>query len=120
SATLTGAYSTAPPPTIATVSPRKGKAGDVVTITGTNFIAGATVKFGSAMATSATTVTSNTITAVVPPLPAGTVDLTVTTNAGTATKPSAFTDFAAPIIATFSQCKARPGPSSQSVARTSI
>ena len=52
--------------------------GDAVTITGAEFVAGATVLLGNAPATSVSVIDPATITAVVPPLSPGVVDLTVT------------------------------------------
>ncbi len=51
--------------------------GDTVTITGTNFQTGATVRFGGTTATAVRVVNSTTITAVTPPHAAGTVDVEV-------------------------------------------
>ena len=75
----------AQPPTVKKSKPKSGPAagGTVVTITGTNFTAPATVRFGATAATEATVNSATTITAVAPAGTAGTVDLTVTTSAGT-------------------------------------
>jgi predicted outer membrane repeat protein len=71
-------------PTVALITPTSGLAsgGTVVTITGTAFSSGATVKFGSAAATGVTVVSASSITAM-SPAGAGTVDVTVTTSGGT-------------------------------------
>ena len=52
--------------------------GTAVTITGTNFAAGATVTFGSTAATNVVVVNSTTITATTPAGSAGAVTVTVT------------------------------------------
>ena len=55
-------------PTVSSVSPNSGPTagGTAVTITGTNFAAGATVTFGGTAATNVTVVNSTTITATTP------------------------------------------------------
>jgi hypothetical protein len=70
--------------TVASVSPATGNAngGTSVTITGTNFAAGATVSFGFAAATKVAVVNSTTITAVTPPHVAGSANVVVTNSAG--------------------------------------
>jgi IPT/TIG domain-containing protein/FG-GAP repeat protein len=72
-------------PTVTAVSPAAGPtaAGTAVTITGTHFVTGATVAFGSSPATNVTVVSSGSITATAPAGSAGTVDVTVTTPGGT-------------------------------------
>jgi prepilin-type N-terminal cleavage/methylation domain-containing protein len=69
------------------ISPSTGLQGTVVDITGTDFLTGATVKFGSNAATSVTVVSPTEITATAPngPVPFGTgiVDVTVTDAGGT-------------------------------------
>jgi alpha-tubulin suppressor-like RCC1 family protein/spore coat protein U-like protein len=74
-----------PPPTVTAISPSEGKkmgAGTKVTITGADFEEATEVKFGSAKATSFTVNSQSSITAVAP-TGKGTVDVTVTTPAGT-------------------------------------
>jgi IPT/TIG domain len=70
-------------PTVTAVSPNQGlpTGGTVVTITGTNLVSPATVKFGTVAATNVA-VNSGVITATAP-AGTGTVDVIVTTNAGT-------------------------------------
>lgn len=70
----------APPPTITSISPASGPAagGTTVTISGTNFATGATVRFGSTAATTVTVAGSTTITAVAPPQAPGKVVVSVT------------------------------------------
>jgi hypothetical protein len=72
-------------PTITKVSPNLGPTagGTKVTITGTGFTAGAAVAFGSTAATSVTFVSATQLTAVAPAHAAGTIDVAVTTSAGT-------------------------------------
>jgi len=69
----------APSPTVSRVSPRRGPTtgGTAVTITGTNFAAGAVVMFGGTAATSVALVNSTTITAVTPAGSAGAATVTV-------------------------------------------
>lgn len=65
-----------------------------VTITGVNFAQGATVKFGTEPATSVQVLTSTTIKAVAPlRTTTGTVDVTVTTGAGTSSIVGSGNDF---------------------------
>jgi hypothetical protein len=71
-------------PTVTAVSPDSGPTagGTTVTITGSGFVTGMTVQFGSAPATGVTVAGSASLTAVSPP-GSGTVDVTVTTSGGT-------------------------------------
>ena len=90
SATLTNGYTySASAPTVTSVSPNTGPAagGTRVTIAGTNLSGATSVKFGAAAAT----ITSNTATQIVAVSPAGTgtVDITVTTSAGTSSTSAA-------------------------------
>jgi hypothetical protein len=75
------AFSSAVAPTLLSVSPASGPAegGTDVTLSGTNFAAGATVRFGDASATNVVVVNANTITARTP---AGTGSVTVTVQTG--------------------------------------
>jgi len=94
SATLTNGFEYIPPPTITGVIPSNGSTvgGDAVTITGTGFRNGATVKFGQNESAGVTVVNSTTITAATPANFAGIVDITVTNaDAQKATKTDAFT-----------------------------
>jgi len=74
-----------PAPTIKKLAPATGSAagGTSVTITGTEFTGATAVRFGSAEASSFTVNSATSITAVSPPGLGGTVDVTVTTPAGT-------------------------------------
>ena len=69
-------------PTVSSVTPNSGSTagGTAVTITGTNFAAGATATFGGTAATNVVVVNSTTITATTPAGSAGAVTVTVTVN----------------------------------------
>ena len=89
-------YTTAsnPPPTLTWISPASGTAtgGTAVTITGTGFLAGATVSLGGTPATGVTVVNSTSITATTPAHAAGAVNVVVTnTDAQSGTLPQGFT-----------------------------
>ena len=97
--TLTESNPGPPPPTVSSINPTSGPAagGTTVTITGTNFVVGATVKFGAASATNVVVgAGGTTITCKSPAVAAGTlVDLVVTnpsTQSATLTK-GWFADF---------------------------
>jgi IPT/TIG domain-containing protein len=72
------------PPTVIAISPASGSAngGTAVTITGTGFLSGASVKLGTAAATGVTVVSSTSITATTPAHVAGTVNVVVTNSNG--------------------------------------
>ena len=97
SATRTGGFTYTAPhasPTLSAVSPVSGPAagGTAVTLTGTNFAAGATVTVGGTAATSVVVVSSTRITAVTPAGAAGARDVRVTLSGGqAATLAGAFT-----------------------------
>ena len=96
---LVGAGNARPPcssgPTISSISPQSGPiaGGTLVTILGTNFQSGATVRFGAAAATAVSVSSAATLTAHSPSsASAGIVDVTVTNpDAQSATLPSSFT-----------------------------
>ena len=69
-----------PAPTVTSISPTSGTTagGTAVSITGTGFLAGATVKLGGTSATGVTVVNSTTITATTPAHAAGAVNVVVT------------------------------------------
>ena len=79
SSILLSSSSSAPPPTVTGISPASGTAagGTAVTITGTGFLAGATVSLGGTPATGVTVVSGTTITATTPAHAAGAVDVVV-------------------------------------------
>ena len=76
------------PPTLTSIAPDHGNAGDTVTITGTNFTGATGVKFGSADATDVNVVDATHITAKAP-AGNGDVDVTVTNADGTSTDTAA-------------------------------
>ena len=80
SGSLTNGFTYVVPPTVSSVSPNNGSTlgGTLVTITGTNFVAGATVTFGGTAATNVVIVNSTTITATTPAHAFGAVTVTVT------------------------------------------
>ena len=88
-----------PAPTVTSVSPNNGSTtgGTAVTITGTNFAAGATVTFGGTAATNVVVVNSTTITATTPAHAAGAVTVTVTVNGQSGSLVNGFTYTAAGI-----------------------
>ena len=101
-AVLTGGFTFVPPPTVGSLSRDVGSTagGASLTITGTNFVNGATVAFGSAAVSSVTFVSSTSIRVVAPSHAAGTVDVKVTNPSGaTFTLPSAFEYRPAPTTA---------------------
>lgn len=71
-------------PTVTSITPNTGSTagGTSVSVTGTNFLSGATVRLGGVAATNVTVASSTTITAVTPPHSAGTVDVVVTNSDG--------------------------------------
>ena len=102
---LANAYTYIAPPTVTSVSPSTGPTagGTAVTITGTNFAAGATVKFGSTAASSVTVVNSTTITATTPAGSLGAVAVMVTNSNGlSGTLASGFTYLAPPTVTSVS------------------
>ena len=70
----------AQPPGVTAINPTSGSTagGTSVTITGANFVSGATVKFGGVAATNVNVSSSTTITATTPAHAAGAVDVVVT------------------------------------------
>ena len=72
-------YQAAPPPVVSSVSPTSGTTGGgtVVSITGSGFASGATVRFGGVLATGVN-VASPTLLTAVTPAGSGTVDVRVT------------------------------------------
>jgi branched-subunit amino acid transport protein len=93
--TLRNAYTYlgGPPPVTATgISPNGGTTagGTAVTITGTNFVAPATVTMGGTAATAVVVASANMITATAPAHAAGIVDVVVQSNAQTATLASGY------------------------------
>ena len=85
-------------PTITAISPNSGptSGGTAVTITGTNFLSGATVTFGGTAATNVTVVSGTSITATTPAHAAGAVNVVVTDSGGSATVVNGFTYVSSP------------------------
>src|SRR5207249_306777 len=84
SATLTNGYTYDAQPTVTNINSASGPtAGNTsVTITGTNFINGATVTIGGVAATNISVANATTITATTPAHAAGATDIVVTTPGG--------------------------------------
>ncbi len=84
-------YISADSPTVSAVSPNAGPTTGktVVTVTGTNFAADATVKFGTSAGTSVTVDSPTQLTVTAPAHAAATVDVTVNTSVGTSATSSA-------------------------------
>jgi RHS repeat-associated protein len=112
--TLAASYIYLPPPTIASLTPRKGKTtgGELTTLLGTNFVGGDTsVSFAGTAAPSVLVLTPSTATATTPAGSSGPADVTLSTPGGTATLPLGFTFFAPPTIVSFSPISGRVGTS---------
>ncbi len=93
--------SSTPAPTVTSISPNSGtiNGGTAVTITGTGFLAGATVSVGGTPATGVTVVNSTSITATTPAHAAGTANVVVTnsdTQSGTLTQGFTYTTVSNP------------------------
>ncbi len=93
--------SSTPAPTVTSISPNSGtiNGGTAVTITGTGFLAGATVSVGGTAATGVTVVNSTSITATTPAHAAGAVNVIVTnsdTQSGTLTQGFTYTTVSNP------------------------
>ena len=102
---VTFSAASGPVPTVGNVAPNSGSTsgGTAVTITGTNFAAGATVTFGGAAATNVVVVNSTTITATTPGGSTGAVTVTVTNPGGqSGSLGSAFTYLAPPTVSSVS------------------
>ena len=101
SGALAGGFTYIAPPTVTSVSPNNGPVagGTAVTITGTNFAAGATVTLGGTAATNVVVASSTTITATTPAHAAGAVTATVTNSNGlSGNLASGFTYIAPPTV----------------------
>ena len=95
SATRTAAFTfLAAAPAVSSVSPSTGSTagGTLLTLSGSGFLAGATVSVGGSAATAVSVVSASTITATTPPHAAGVVSIVVTNVDGrSGTRSSAFT-----------------------------
>jgi IPT/TIG domain/Fibronectin type III domain len=91
-------------PTVTSVSPNTGSSagGTAVTIAGTNFATGATVKFGATAATGVVVVSSTSITATTPAGAAGAATVTVTVGAQSGSLTSGFTYVVIPTVTSVS------------------
>lgn len=88
-----------PPPTVTQVAPVQGTAlgGTSVTVTGTNFLTGATVSFGGALATNVVVNSATSISCLTPARPAGQVAVVVTNpGGGQGTRANGYTYVAPP------------------------
>ena len=114
-------YTSQSGPTVSSVSPNNGPVagGTAVTITGTNFASGATVKFGSTAATNVVVVSSTSITATTPAGSAGAVTVMVTNSNGlSGSLVSGFTYNASVAIAFSQVASSTPQSSTATVAVT--
>jgi IPT/TIG domain/Bacterial Ig domain len=104
SGSLAGGFTYLAPPTVGSVSPNTGSTtgGTAVTITGTNFAAGATATFGGAAATNIAVVNSTTITATTPAGNAGTATVTVTVGGQSGSLTNGFTYAVLPTVTSVS------------------
>ncbi len=85
-------------PTVTSISPNHGESGTSVTVTGTNFVLGTTVKFGTVSGASVVVISSTQLS-VTAPAGLGTVNVTV--NNGNGTSPTSLSDlfaYAAPTV----------------------
>ena len=104
SGSLANGFTYVAQPTVTSVSPNSGTTagGTAVTITGTNFAAGATVTFGSAAATNVVVVSGTKITATTPAGSAGAVTVTVTVSGQSGSLTSAYTYVVTPTVSSVS------------------
>jgi len=104
SGTLVSGFSYVVGPTVSGVAPNNGPAagGTAVTITGTNFAAGATVTFGATAATNVVVVNSTSITATTPTGSAGAAAVTVTVNGQSGGLTNGFTYIVPPTVSSVS------------------
>jgi hypothetical protein len=101
-----------PIPTVTAVSPSAGPlgGGTGVTITGTGFVAGATVSFGGSAGTGVVVNSATSISATSPSHAAGTVDVTVTTPGGTSAANPPGDQFTYDVVPTVSSVSPSSGP----------
>jgi hypothetical protein len=101
-----------PVPTVTGVSPNAGPlaGGTAVTITGTGFVAGATVHFGASAAPGAVVNSATSISVPSPSHGAGTVDVTVTTPGGTSAANPPGDQFTYDVVPTVSAVSPSSGP----------
>ena len=96
--TLAGAFSYANDPTISSVSPTSGPStgGTTITISGTGFVPGTTVKVGGATCTNVVIISSTSLTCTTPAGNPGNAPIVVTTPVGWTTTSVSFNYTAAP------------------------
>src|SRR6185503_380715 len=102
-----------PAPTLTAVSPTSGPTagGTTITLTGTNFVSGATVRVGGTAATNVTFVSATQLTARTPAGTAGARDVQVTNPDGqSATRTGAFTYTAPSTVPTLTSVAPALGP----------
>ncbi len=77
--TLAAGFTYDPAPTLSALSPLSGTTagGTTVTLSGTGFLAGATVRFGTTLASGVTVTSPTELTAITPPRPLGVVTVSV-------------------------------------------
>ena len=104
SGNLTNGFTYVAPPTVSSVSPNTGSTagGTAVTITGTNFVSGTAVKFGSGSATNVVVVNATTITATTPAGSAGAVTVTVTVSGQSGSLTNGYTYVVTPTVSSVS------------------
>jgi hypothetical protein len=104
SGSLTHGFSYLLPPTVSRVSPDSGSTagGTAVTITGTNFAAGATVTFGGTAATRVVVEKTTTLTATTPARSAGAVTVTVSVGGQSGSLTRGFTYIVVPAVSSVS------------------
>jgi uncharacterized protein DUF11/IPT/TIG domain-containing protein len=90
--------------TVSSVSPPSGNAvgGTAITVTGTGFVAGATLALGGVAATAVAVVSSTTITGTTGAHATGVVNVVVTTSGGSATLLNGYTYLAGPTLTSVS------------------
>lgn len=111
SESLAAAYTYLPPPSIIAVQPRKlaTAGGQLLTITGTNFVGDVLVTLAGTGAERFTIINSATLTGTSPASAAGPADLNLTTAGGSATLSPAVLYFAPPTITGFAPLKGFAG-----------
>jgi hypothetical protein len=114
------ASGSSPAPTVTSISPPSGSTngGTHVSITGTNFVSGASVTFGGTAATLVTVVSSTSITATTPAHTSGAVNVVVTNSSGqsgTLTNGYTYT-----VSGTISFVQVNSGPSKIQPSNTSV
>ncbi len=108
-------------PAVTAISPTSGSAdgGTAITITGTGFLSGASVKLGGTVATGVTVVSSTSITATTPAHATGPVSVVVTNSDGqSGTLAESYTYTSASTVITFVQVNS--GPSTIQASNSSV